>query len=111
MIDNLMTKLRALVEECGIALILVSHLKRPSDGRGHEEGTSTSLAHLRGSAAIAQLSDMVVGLERNQQDTEHKHLTAIRVLKNRFSGETGVCDNLSFNPITGRMAECNFESL
>jgi twinkle protein len=110
-IDNMMTKLRSLVEECGIALILVSHLKRPSDGRGHEEGTSTSLAHLRGSAAIAQLSDMVVGLERNQQDTEHKHLTAIRVLKNRFSGETGLCDNLSFNPNTGRMAECNFEAL
>lgn len=111
MIDNVMTKLRALVEECGIALILVSHLKRPSDGRGHEEGTSTSLSHLRGSAAIAQLSDMVVGLERNQQDSEHKHVTTVRVLKNRFSGETGVCDHLSFNPNTGRMSEFTFDTL
>lgn len=109
MIDNVMTKLRALVEECGIALILVSHLKRPSEGRGHEEGNKTSLAHLRGSAAIAQLSDMVIGLERNQQDPEHKHVTTVRVLKNRFSGDTGVATNLAFNTVTGRMSEYTFE--
>jgi twinkle protein len=111
MIDNVMTKLRALVEECGIALILVSHLKRPSEGRGHEEGSKTSLAHLRGSAAIAQLSDMVIGLERNQQDLEHKHVTTVRVLKNRFSGDTGVADNLAFNTVTGRMSEFTFDTL
>jgi twinkle protein len=60
-IDNVMTKLRSLVEECSIALILVSHLKRPSEGRGHEEGSKTSLAHLRGSASLAQLSDLCIG--------------------------------------------------
>lgn len=108
-IDNLMTKLRSLVEECNIALLLVSHLKRPSDGRGHEEGALTSLAHLRGSAAIAQLSDMVIGLERNQQDTEDKHTTAVRVLKNRFSGDTGIATKLQFNIHNGRMAEYNFD--
>ena len=110
MIDNVMTKLRALVEECGIALILVSHLKRPSEGRGHEEGNKTSLAHLRGSAAIAQLSDMVIGLERNQQDPDNKHVTTVRVLKNRFSGDTGVANNLAFNTVTGRMTEFSFET-
>ena len=67
MIDNTMTKLRALVEETKIGVVLVSHLKRP-EGKGHEEGAATSLAQLRGSAAIAQLSDMCIGLERNQQD-------------------------------------------
>ena len=55
-IDRLMTKLRSLVQETNVGLLLVSHLKRP-EGRGHEEGTATSLAHLRGSASIAQLSD------------------------------------------------------
>ena len=72
MIDNTMTKLRALVEETKLGLILVSHLKRP-EGKGHEEGATTSLAQLRGSAGIAQLSDMVIGLERNQQDTDNKN--------------------------------------
>ena len=111
MIDNVMTKLRALVEETGIGLILVSHLKRPSDGRGHEEGANTSLAHLRGSAAIAQLSDMVIGLERNQQDQEQKHVTTLRVLKNRFSGDTGIASNLQFDIDTGRMSEYTFDSI
>jgi len=104
MIDNTMTKLRALVEETKIGVILVSHLKRP-EGKGHEEGAATSLAQLRGSAAIAQLSDMCIGLERNQQDKENKNRTTLRVLKNRFSGETGVACNLLYDKETGRITE------
>jgi twinkle protein len=103
-IDNTMTKLRSLVEETNIALILVSHLKRP-EGRGHEEGAVTSLAQLRGSAGIAQLSDMVIGLERNQQDPTERNRTQIRVLKNRFSGQTGVACELSFDIDTGILTE------
>ncbi len=103
-IDNTMTKLRALVEECKIGLILVSHLKRP-EGRGHENGAETSLAQLRGSASIAQLSDIVCGLERDQQNAEARNTTNIRVLKNRFSGDTGLASTLTYSHITGRLAE------
>lgn len=105
LIDNTMTKLRSLVQETGVGMILVSHLKRPEGNRGHEEGNQTSLAQLRGSAAIAQLSDMVIGAERNLQSEDEKHVTTLRVLKNRFSGETGVACQLSYNPTTGRLAE------
>ena len=104
MIDNTMTKLRSLVEELGFALILVSHLKRP-DGKGHEEGARTSLAQLRGSAGIAQLSDMVLGLERDQQDAATSNLTTIRVLKNRWCGKNGVASTLEFDDKTGRLTE------
>lgn len=103
-IDIAMTKLRSMVEETGIGLILVSHLKRP-DGKGHEEGAPTSLAQLRGSAAIAQLSDMVLGLERNQQDPKNAHQVAIRILKNRYTGETGVSTVLAYDGETGRLQE------
>jgi len=65
-IDAIMTKLRKIVQETGVGLFLVSHLKRPQ-GKAHEEGGQVSLSELRGSAAIAQLSDIVIGLERNQQ--------------------------------------------
>jgi twinkle protein len=92
------------VEELGIGLILVSHLKRP-EGKGHEEGAQTSLSQLRGSGAIAQLSDIVIGLERNQQDEKQQHLTCVRVLKNRFSGETGIACYLRYSPETGRLTE------
>ena len=108
LIDNTMTKLRSLVEETKIGMILVSHLKRP-DGRGHEEGASTSLAQLRGSASIAQLSDMVVGLERNQQCPENKNQTVVRVLKNRFSGETGIATALLYNDDTGELTETTLD--
>ena len=104
-IDNLMTKLRSLVEELDIGMILVSHLKRPNGEKGHEEGAKTSLAQLRGSAAIAQLSDMVIGLERNQQAAENAHVTTVRVLKNRWSGVTGISCKLSYDVDTGRMSE------
>ena len=104
MIDNTMTKLRSLVEELRFGLVLVSHLKRP-DGRGHEEGARTSLAQLRGSAGIAQLSDMVLGLERNQQDAAVSKITTIRVLKNRWCGRNGVGATLEFDEDTGRLNE------
>ena len=105
-LDAVMTKLRMLVQETGISLICVSHLKR-NEGRGHEEGAATSLAQLRGSGAIAQLSDIVIGLERNGQaeDVIERNTTTIRVLKNRFSGYTGNAGALLYNGNTGRMLE------
>lgn len=104
-LDILMTRVRSLVEETGVAMFLVSHLKRPSQSdKGHEQGLQTSLAQLRGSHAIAQLSDMVVGLERNQQG-DNPNETIVRVLKNRFNGDTGVACSLSYSKDTGRLAE------
>jgi len=109
-LDEIMTKLRMLVQETNIALIIVSHLKRPAD-KGHEEGAVTSLAQLRGSGSIAQLSDMVIGLERNGQaeDLEVRNTTKVRVLKNRYSGTTGPACNLLYNKHTGRMLEHHVE--
>tara|TARA_R110000824_G_scaffold4617_4_gene22200 strand:+ start:1041 stop:2513 length:1473 start_codon:yes stop_codon:yes gene_type:complete len=102
-IDTTMTKLRGLVEETGCAMVLVSHLRR-ADGRPHEEGGAVSLSHLRGSHGIAQLSDMVIGFERSQQaEGDEKNLMHIRVLKNRYSGETGPCGFLRYDPPTGRL--------
>ena len=105
-LDSIMTRLRMLVQETGISLICVSHLKRP-ENRGHEEGAATSLAQLRGSGSIAQLSDIVIGLERNGQavDMIERNTTHVRVLKNRFSGYTGGACDLLYNPRSGRMLE------
>jgi len=109
-IDNIMTKLRSLVEELGIALILVSHLKRP-EGKAHEEGAKTSLAQLRGSASLGQLSDLVLGFERDQQSEDEADVTTVRVLKNRYAGETGVNCTLRYSKETGRLKETDSISL
>ena len=97
MIDTTMTRLRSLVERTGISLFLVSHLKRTGGDQNHEEGARVTLGQLRGSAAIAQLSDSVIALERNQQSESGTSKTTVRVLKNRYSGETGVACTLSYN--------------
>jgi twinkle protein len=65
-IDNLMTKLRSIVEETNVALLLVSHLRRGSGDN---------------------------------------NTTTIRVLKNRYAGDTGVACHLFFNKDTGRLTE------
>ena len=104
LIDNTMTKLRTLVEELQCGMLLVSHLKRPAGERGFERGQETTLNALRGSAAIAQLSDAVVGLERDQQG-DNPNSTTVRVLKNRYTGETGVAGIIDYQRETGRLRE------
>jgi twinkle protein len=106
MIDVTMTKLRSLVERTGIALFLVSHLRRASNDRNsHEEGGRVSLSSLRGSHSIAQISDQVVALEVDQQGGAERKLTTVRVLKNRYSGEVGVACQLSYDLNTCRFIE------
>ncbi len=106
-IDVLMTKLRSLVEETGVGLLLVSHLRRPTGDLGHENGKEVTLSHLRGSASIAHLSDSVIALERNQQadDEVIACTTTIRILKNRYTGETGVSCYLHYDKKSGRMSQ------
>jgi len=106
-IDILMTKLRSLVEECQIGLLLVSHLRRTSGDKGHEDGQEVSLGHLRGSQSIAHLSDGVLALERNQQDDDptSANTTVVRVLKNRYTGDVGIATYLFYDQESGRMSE------
>jgi twinkle protein len=113
-IDVLMTRLRTLVQETGITLICVSHLKRPStSNKGHEDGEAVSLSQLRGSGAIAQLSDAVITLERNSMsdDPEVRHTTKVAVAKNRYNGATGPAGSLFYDQKTGRMYEKTLEEL
>jgi twinkle protein len=106
-IDVLMTKLRSFVQETKVGLIIISHLKKPF-GKGYEEGAQTSINSLRGSASIAQISDNVFGLERDQQG-EDPDLVTVRILKNRLSGETGIACYLRYNRDTGRLREVDPE--
>lgn len=112
-IDVMMTRLRTLVQELNITLIVVSHLKRPNGNQGHEDGQAVSLSQLRGSGAIAQLSDAVITLERNSMsaDATERHTTKVAVAKNRYSGLTGPACDLRYDVDTGRMFEVKLEDL
>jgi len=106
-IDSIMTRLRSLAEETGAGLILVSHLRRIDGNKGHEKGAETDLSHLRGSQSIAQLSDCVITLERNQQadDPVVASTTRVRILKSRYTGDVGIATYLQYDKDTGRLNE------
>ena len=103
MIDQTMTNLRSLVERTGITLFLVSHLRRTQTDKDHTDGARVSLGQLRGSQAISQLSDTVLALERDQQSNDD--ISTLRVLKNRYSGETGEAAQLKYDKTTCRFNE------
>ena len=65
---------------------------------------------LRGSHSIAQLSNMVIALERNLQgDDDDTNTTTLRVLKNRHNGRTGRAGLLVWDDATGRLNEGDAE--
>lgn len=93
-IDELVTQLTVLAQECEICLHLVSHV---SEGRS-----------LRGSKGISKLADAVIFLERDRhhEDPEIANTTSVIIDKNRWAGDVGTVCYLRYDPMTGRMTEC-----
>jgi twinkle protein len=101
-IDKLMTDLRSLVEQTGVGIHVISHLRK-AQGKSHEEGGRVTLDDLRGSASLKQLSDTIIGYERDQHDPENCNKTQARLLKCRLTGKTGTADILEYDEVTGRL--------
>ena len=104
-LDEIVTKLKTLTIELDICLLMVSHLSRDKNRKPPEEGGTINLQDIRGSAGIAQLSNIILALERNTQaeDEIERNTTKVRVIKNRFTGETGVADSLLYSKHSGRL--------
>jgi twinkle protein len=102
-IDKVVTRLRSFVEECGIGMIMISHLRRNHGDKGHEDGAAISLGQLRGSHSIAQLCDICCCIQRNI--SSGNNTAELVTLKNRFNGRTGPSGVLSYSPDTGRLVE------
>ena len=92
-LDEIMTKLRMLVQELDISLVMVSHL--------NDEGKT------RGSRAMQQLSDVWIDLRRDHMNPNPiiRNTTDLFVKKNRFSGFTGPAGSLLFDSETATMTE------
>ena len=102
-IDAIMHELKSLTVELGCFIGLVVHLNNNTQ-TPFEEGGAITINNLRGSGGIKQLSDSVIALSRNQQaETEHeRNTTKISILKNRYSGVTGVSDYVYYDGFTGK---------
>jgi twinkle protein len=103
-LDLGMTKLRQLVQELDICLLLVVHLKRPSGDKGFEQvGMRPRMNHIRGTQGIAQLSDSIITGAPAEGGA-----TAMWVEKNRLYGDKHGDDEqmtLQYDKITGWFSE------
>lgn len=103
-IDRLMTRLKSFAKANAVVVMVIAHLSNPDKGVPHEEGRVVKVTDLRGSGGLRQLSDTIIALERNQQgDDPNKVL--IRVLKCRFTGDTGFAGYMEYNRETGLLEE------
>ncbi|MEE8385626.1 MAG: DnaB-like helicase C-terminal domain-containing protein [Dehalococcoidia bacterium] len=108
-LDQLVTQLRTLISELHIHIDVVSHLRK-AKGTAHEEGGQISIQDIRSSGAPGQLGDIIVAAERDlQAEGANANVTTLRVLKNRFSGQTGVAGAVKYNHDTGRLLPSTVE--
>lgn len=113
-LNKLVKKLHDLCVSLGITVIAACHLRKsPNALKSHEEGNRVTLDDLKDSSSIKQLSDVVLGLERNAQDPDEikANTTILRVLKNRDFGERGVASAVMYDKETTRLQEISTEEL
>jgi len=97
-IDALMFKLVKFVNNTKISLINVVHaVKNRRDAEGNDSESITR-ADVHGSGAFAKFSHVMIGLEKDGNDT-----VKVKILANRFKGIEGYADTLHYNRDTGRL--------
>jgi twinkle protein len=88
-IDKAMYSIKKLAKATDAAFIVVCHLKRPEGKIGFDEGLRVSPIHIRGSAAIEQVSDTIIAGQRDKTNPETRDLLELTCLKDRKGGRDG----------------------
>lgn len=107
-LDMVMTELAAFCAANDVGIIAVSHIKRADHlfvpPKGHQEGESfwvkLHMQLLRGSAALEQLSWIVLGLEPEVRPDRKRGNVRWTVMKNRPWGYLGEADEFSIDENT-----------
>jgi twinkle protein len=108
-ISRIATEAAGIADDLNITIILLSHLNPPSSGPSHEEGGEVRPNQFTGSRALQRWSHVMLGFERDSQATgDEKHMSRIRVIKDRFFGRTGVIFT-QYNTETGGLNEYTIE--
>lgn len=109
-VDKLMSDLLKIVKKHNVWLGLISHLRKaPGGGRSFEEGNLASIDDIKGSGSIKQISFDIVAFARNlvSDDDSERNTIKFRVLKSRFTGQTGSAGAAKYTPETGRLTPAN----
>lgn len=113
-LNKLVADLKKIAVELGIIIITACHLRKAQNAaKQTEEGGRVTLDDLKQSSSVKQLSDIVIGLERNGQSDNpvEANTTKIRVLKDRDFGSKGVAAAAVYEKETTRLIEVSLESL
>lgn len=105
-IDSMMSDLLKLTKKHNIWLGVVSHLRKgKNDQKAFEEGRLCSLDDIKGSGSIKQVSFDIVAFARNMvaEDVVERNTIKFRVLKARFTGNTGDCGSVLYDTSSGRL--------
>ena len=106
-LEHITAEIASMAQELNFCFYFISHLATP-EGKPHEEGGRVMIRHFKGSRAIGFWSHFMFGLERDQQSPheELRHLTAFRILKDRYTGRgTGQTFYLKYDQTTGLLSE------
>ena len=106
-VDKLMSDLLKIVKKHNIWLGLISHLRKASGGtKSFEEGSLASIDDIKGSGSIKQISFDIISFARNlvADNNIERNTIKFRVLKSRFTGNTGSAGQASYNTTTGRLS-------
>lgn len=105
-VAKIATEAHGLCDELNITIMIFSHLNPPHSGPSHEEGGEVRPVQFTGGRGIMRWSENMLGFERNlYAEGEAKHISRIRVLKERENGHTGVITT-RYDLETGRLEEC-----
>jgi len=102
-VDKLMSDLLKIVKKHNVWLGLISHLRKaPGGGKSFEEGNLASIDDIKGSGSIKQIS---FAFARNlvSEDEAERNTIKFRVLKSRFTGQTGSAGAAVYSTETGRL--------
>ena len=105
-VDKMMSDLLKLVKQYPVWLGIISHLRKSgAGGRSFEEGHMASMDDIKGSGSIKQISFDIIAFARNMvhEDERKKNTIQFRVLKARFTGNTGDAGAAFYNRKTKRL--------
>jgi len=104
-IDKFMSDLLKIVKRHNIWLGLISHLRKAQGGKAFEDGNIASIDDIKGSGSIKQISFDIIAFSRNlvAEDDYERNTVTFRVLKSRFTGQTGDAGCATYDTNTTRL--------
>ena len=108
--DNFMSSLLKMAKRHNVWIGLVSHLRKSGQEQtSFECGAEINEDSMKGSGSLKQISAQIIAFERNKSaETQLERSTvSVRVLKDRFGGDTGLADKYVFSFANGRLSNAD----